>query len=278
MLVDKINQTVHVLREVDAQFKKPCVLWSAGKDSTAMLNLIRGSFFGSIPWDVVHIDTGHKFPEMIKFRDELANDWGFNLLVTQNEARFDPDEHGHHNCCMNLKTKMLKQIINDQGYDAVIVSIRRDEHEIRNVERVTSPRDDLGNWRFVLDEAGKDAPIKSLSNVQLWDLIESDFGDNVNHVRIHPFLVRNYWSEIDVWNYIDKFDVPTNPLYFADNVDGRHRFRSLGCMPCTKPIKSRATTIQQIIDELIVLKAGERDGRNQDKEDNLKVMRYLGYM
>ena len=289
-----VDKSVYIIREANAQFANPCVLWSTGKDSTAMLSLIREAFLGEIPWDVVHIDTGWKFPEMYESRDELAKKWGFNLRVARSAlaGKINPSDGevkaSHQECCQKLKTDMLKEIIETSGYDAVVVSIRRDEHHMRNIERVASPRDKKFRWRLLRKkESGEsgDAPFESLQDTQLWNLIESDFGEDTHHVRIHPFLTNPPWTERDVWLYIKSKDLPFNPLYRADYVEEKYpqckgkRFRSLGCRTCTVPVQSNASTIDEILLELETTKISERSGRAQDKEREqiMRKLRAMGY-
>jgi len=279
-LDELVNKSIYILRETNSQFKNPCVLWSTGKDSTAMLNLIRESFFGSFPWDIIHIDTGWKFPEMYEFRDKLVKDWNLPLVIAKSPfaGKMNPkySKNAHVECCQKLKTDPLKDIIEQRGYDAIVVSIRRDEHYIRNLERVSSPRDKNFRWRFLRkknkDEKG-DAPFESLQDTELWNIYAADFG-NVHHIRRHPIL---HWTENDVWEYIKDRKIPVNPLYFSKK---GHRYRSLGCHTCTSPIPSKAKSIDEIIEELKTTKIPERSGRAQDKEKEqvMRRLRALGYM
>jgi len=283
-----VDTSVYILRETEAQFKKPCILWSTGKDSTTMLSLIRESFFGEVPWDVVHIDTGWKFPEIYEFRDKTAKEWNLPLVIAKSPlaGRMKPEFNGitHAKCCQKLKTEVLRRIIERKGYDAVIVSIRRDEHYMRNLERISSPRDKKFRWNFLRtkkrSEKG-DAPFEPLQDTELWDLYASDFGE-VHHVRRHPML---HWSELDVWEYIKSRGLPYNPLYRADYVAEAYpefkgkRFRSLGCKTCTFPICSEASQIDEIIAEIQTTRVPERSGRAQDKEKEqvMRKLRALGY-
>lgn len=277
VLSELIGKAVFVLRETKAQFKNPCVMWSMGKDSTAMLRLCQDAFLGQVPFPVVHIDTGRKFKEMYEFRDRLTEDLSLDLVVAKSpfvgsgKGVLDND---HETCCQRLKTNVLRSVIEEHGFDAVIVSIRRDEHYIRNIERVSSPRDKQFRWQTLrekkVDEVG-DAPFESLQHVELWDNLQSNFGEDCHHVRRHPILS---WSEFDVWHYIKLRGLPVNPLYFSQ--DGK-RYRSLGCECCTKPIVSDASTIDEVMAELQVTKDAERAGRCQDKEAG-QVMRKLKAM
>ena len=283
---DLVNKSVYVIRETKAQFKNPCVMWSTGKDSTVMLQLIRESFFGEVPFPVVHIDTGWKFKEIYEFRDRLADEWNLDLIIAKSPLAgiLSPQKVSHKECCMKLKTEPLRRIIEKEGFDAVIVSIRRDEHYMRNLERYSSPRDQQFRWIFLKRKKKKtgDSPFEVTRDVELWDLYENDFGMNVHHVRRHPML---HWSEIDVWKFIKLRNLPYNPLYRSDYVSEAYpqfrgkRFRSLGCQPCTFPIESSASTVDEIIEELRTTRIHERNGRIQDKEKEqiMRKLRALGY-
>jgi len=274
-----VKKSIYVLREAKAEFKHPCVLWSTGKDSTAVLSLIKEAFFGEIPWDVVHIDTGWQFKEIYEFRDKLQKDWGFNLVVAKSPlaGKINPTtgKVTHFECCTKLKTEALRNLIEEKNYDAVVVSIRRDEHTMRNIERVFSPRDRNFEWKLVARKESKtgDAPFDSLQPTELWDLYRNYFV-NAHHVRVHPIL---HWTEIDIWKYVKDRNLPVNPLYFAKN--GK-RYRSLGCRTCTEPFESDADTIDKIIQEISTTKTPERAGRKQDKEVKhiMRRLRALGYM
>jgi sulfate adenylyltransferase subunit 2 len=260
---DLIQKSVFIIREAKTQFKNPAVLWSTGKDSTAMLALIKESFFGKIPFPVIHLDTGYKFPEIYDFRDKLAKEWDLNLIVHKRDnSNFHPDKTGHFKCCMELKTNALKDVLKKHKFDALIMSIRRDEHYMRNLERYYSPRDEELKWHLVRpktkDELKEgDAPYVSEQQVEFsgWNLFQSDFGTTCNHVRVHPIL---HWTELNVWEYMKQKNIPFNPLYISKN---GHRYRSLGCIPCTTPIKSDAKTIDDIIEELKNKTIEEIEGR-----------------
>jgi sulfate adenylyltransferase subunit 2 len=287
------EKSIFIIREAYAQFKRLAVLWSTGKDSTTTLWLCRKSFFGKIPFPVIHIDTSYKFPEIYEFRDRIAKEWKLKLIIARNEEALkkgtSPKTTSCFNCCTALKTEALKQVIKKYKFDALILSIRRDEHAMRNVERYFSPRDKEFKWHIIRPKSPEemkegDAPFVSLQPAELagWDLYWSDFGPNVDHVRVHPLL---HWREIDVWRYIKREKIPVNPLYFAKYVEKAYalknkRFRSLGCEPCTIPIDSNANTIDEIIKELETTEIEERSGRAQDKEDKemMRKLRSLGYM
>lgn len=258
------NKTIYIIREAVTQFKNIASLWSVGKDSTTFLWICRKAFFGKIPFPVIHIDTGYKFPEMYAFRDRLVKEWGLRLIVAKNEKAIKEGmspEKGRFECCTKLKTEALKQTLEKYKFDALLLAIRRDEHGIRAKERVFSPRDKNFKWDY------KNQP------PEVWDLFKGIFEDGT-HIRVHPIL---HWTEYDVWRYVKKEGIPVNPLYFAKN--GK-RYRSLGCVPCTKPIDSNADTIDKIVEELRTTQIPERIGRSQDKERAymMQKLRALGYM
>lgn len=258
------NRSLYIIREAYAEFKKPAVLWSTGKDSTATLWLCRKAFFGKIPFPVIHIDTTYKFKEMYAFRDKLAKEWGMDLIVARNEDAIkqgvSPND-GKFECCTQLKTEALKQCLDKYGFDALILAIRRDEHGIRAKERYFSPRDEQFKWNY------RDQPL------EMWDQFQS-ITEGKTHTRVHPIL---HWRELDVWEYVRQEKLPINPMYYA--VNGK-RYRSLGCEPCTFTIDSTASTIDEIVEELKVTRIAERAGRAQDKEKafTMQKLRALGYM
>jgi sulfate adenylyltransferase subunit 2 len=259
------NRSVYILREAYAEFKKPAILWSVGKDSTASLWLCRKAFFGQIPFPVIHIDTGFKFPAMYDFRDRIAREWGFELLVAENRAArqqgVSPASRDKLECCTQLKTRALMDCVEAHGFDALILAIRRDEHGIRAKERYFSPRDQDFKWDY------KNQPL------EMWDQYQSLTREKT-HTRVHPIL---HWRELDIWEYIQQENIPINPLYLAR--DGQ-RYRSLGCQPCTLPIQSAADNVDKIVQELRTTKIAERAGRAQDKEKSfaMQKLRALGYM
>ena len=258
------KKSIAITREAKAQFKNPAVLWSTGKDSTAALWLCKKAFFGKIPFPVIHIDTGYKFPEIYKFRDKIAKEWGFDLIIAQNEEALKSGmspKKGALNCCTALKTEALKNLIEERKFDALILAIRRDEHGIRAKERQFSPRDDNFRWNYTEQPA------------ELWDLYVKP-SEDFSHMRVHPIL---NWTEFNVWEYMKQEKLPVNPLYFAKN--GK-RYRSLGCMPCTVPVESTASNIDEIVEEIRTSISPERAGRAQDKEKAymMQKLRSLGYM
>lgn len=252
------ENSIYVLREAKSRFNNIAALWSMGKDSTTMLALSRKAFLGKVPFPVIHIDNGIDFPETYQFREDLAKKWKLNLIVA--ESKIKPEMSGF-SCCGENKTVALKKVMADYGFDALIVSIRRDEHGIRAKERTISPRTRDFKWDY------KNQP------AELWDDYSSKLDDK-GHVRVHPLLK---WNEIDIWTYIKQEKIPINPLYYSRN---GNRYRSLGCTHCTSPIRSDATKISEIIKELEETRVEEREGRDQDKEKSYVMarLRSLGYM
>lgn len=253
-----VEESIFIIREAKAKFKKICVLWSTGKDSTTILHLIKESFFGEIPFPVVHIDTGFHFRELLKFRDKIAKKWGFNLVVIKNEQAKATPNTSRFNCCTQRKTLALKKYIEENKIDAVLVSIRCDEHGIRGKERVFSPRTSDFKWLYLEQPT------------EIWNLYQTEYPE-ASHVRVHPII---RWSLIDVWKYVKKNNLPVNPLYFKG-------YTSLGCKPCTVPtLLPPPKTIDEIIQRLKKRETEERAGRAQDKEQAyiMQRLRALGYM
>lgn len=259
------DKSIYIIREAFLQFERPALLWSIGKDSTTLLWLCRKAFFGKVPFPVMHIDTTYKFPEMYAFRERYGKEYGLNMVIETNREALDKgvsyDTHDAFTCCHELKTVALQKAIKKHNYDALFVGIRRDEHNIRAKERYFSSRDINFNWNYKNQSA------------EMWDHFQSDT-ETGQHIRVHPLLE---WTELDIWNYIKREDIPVNELYYAKN--GK-RYRSLGCMPITVPVDSNATTIDQIVEELKTTKVAERSGRAQDKEKAyiMQKLRSLGYM
>jgi len=258
------HRSVYVIREAYAHFRRVALLWSIGKDSTTLLWLVRKAFLGHVPFPVLHIDTGYKFPEIYAFRDEQARRWNLDLHVVRNEralaAGMGPSTEKLA-CCTALKTEALRQAIARYGFKALLLGIRRDEHGIRAKERYFSPRDERFQWDY------RHQP------PELWDQFKSRAEDD-SHVRVHPLL---HWREVDVWDYVRRENLPVVSLYFAR--DGR-RYRSIGCAPCCAAVPSQAETIDEIVAELRTTRTAERSGRAQDKESaqTMQKLRALGYM
>lgn len=284
-------QSVYIFREAYREFKNLVMLWSIGKDSTALLWLARKAFFGHVPMPMLHIDTHFKIPEMIEYRDRLAKEWQLNIIFGENAEALEkkytyPDGACDRiTCCRNLKSEALKHTLsgewpryrfdhrlgqyvrdpNTDQYTGVIVGVRADEEGSRSKERYFSPRDKENDW-----DVGDQPP-------ELWNQFKTDFAPGT-HVRIHPLLD---WTELNIWEYIDRENIPVVSLYFNNGVG--KRYRSLGCYPCTSPVESEAGTVREIITELQEGKfanIAERSGREQDKEDGggLETLRREGYM
>lgn len=262
------NQSIYLLREAFNKFDNLAMLWSIGKDSTVLLWLARKAFFGHVPFPLVHVDTTYKIASMIEYRDRLVKDWKLQLVVGKNEevlksgVTFPNGKATRVECCGTLKKDALKQVLEKHHFTGVIVGVRRDEEPTRAKERYFSPRDKNMEWNV------EDQP------PELWDQFKTDFAKGT-HIRIHPLL---HWTELNVWEYIERENIPVIPLYFAD--ENGQRYRSLGCAPCTMPIKSNAKTVRHIIEELRHTRTPERSGRAQDKEseDAFEKLRRDGYM
>jgi len=284
-------KSVHIFREAYANFKSLCMLWSIGKDSTVLLWLARKAFYGHVPFPLVHIDTSFKIPEMIAYRDRFAAEWNLNLIYGQNvqalqEKRTFPDGTiDRIACCGALKTEALKKTLsgewprfkfnhakktyevdkNTEPYAGVIVGARADEEGSRSKERYFSPRNQQSSW-----DVGDQPP-------EFWNQYKTEFAPGT-HLRIHPLLD---WTELNIWEYIERENIPTVSLYY-DHGTGI-RYRSLGCGPCTTPVQSTAKNVHEIIVELKTGKfanIAERSGRAQDKDDGggLETLRRDGYM
>jgi sulfate adenylyltransferase subunit 2 len=284
-------RSVFLFREAYANFKSLGMLWSIGKDSTVMLWLARKAFFGHVPFPLIHIDTAYKIPEMIAYRDRLAAEWRLNLIYGQNRAALEakrtfPDGAVDRlTCCGLLKTEALKKTLSGEwpryrfnhatrAYDldpvaepftGIIAGVRADEEGSRSKERYFSPRTRQNEW-----EVADQPP-------EFWNQFKTEFAPGT-HVRIHPLLD---WTELNIWEYIERERIPTVSLYYNQG-DGT-RYRSLGCYPCTRPVQSDARTPGEIIEELRTGKfanIAERSGRAQDEDDGggLETLRRDGYM
>jgi sulfate adenylyltransferase subunit 2 len=256
------SESIYILREAFNRVTRLSMLWSVGKDSNVLIWLAKKAFFGHVPFPVINIDTGKKMPEMYAFRDAYGEKWGLDLVVVQCPPieTVDPTLPPATRSAAR-KTAALKQIVAERQFDGVIAGIRRDEEGTRAKERVFSPRDNSGHWDY------RDQP------PEFWDQYNAEFRPGT-HVRIHPLL---HWTELDIWHYIEREQIPVVDLYFA-----RHgkRYRSLGDNDITFPVASNATTIAQIIVELSVTRVAERSGRAMDheSEDSFERLRSDGYM
>jgi sulfate adenylyltransferase subunit 2 len=287
-------ESIHILREVAAEFQRPVMLYSIGKDSSCLLRLAQKAFYPApIPFPLLHIDTTYKFREMIEFRDRYTREVGANLIVYTNQEAIDdganPFRLGTQRCCGLLKTKALLDGLRTGPYDAAIGGARRDEEKSRAKERIFSFRDEKGQW-----DPKNQRP-------ELW---------NLYNPRIHPgeslrvFPLSN-WTEMDVWQYIHVERIPIVPMYFAKEremlVRGdtlipleqpfipllpgekpqlvRCRMRSLGCSPCTGAIRSDADTVPKIIEELVSFRRSERENRviDHDQEGSMEIKKREGY-
>jgi sulfate adenylyltransferase subunit 2 len=266
--VDHLDQleaeSIYILREAYKKLGKLGMLWSIGKDSTVLLWLAKKAFYGHTPFPFIHVDTTYKIPEMIEYRDRVAKELGLDLIVHTNQAAIDagmsPSE-GRLKCCAALKTEGLNQVTKIYGFEGLIVGVRRDEEGSRSKERVFSERNQADKWNYT-----KQAP-------ELWNQYKTDFPKG-NHIRVHPLL---QWTELDIWEYIQREKIPIIDLYFAK---AGKRYRSLGCAPCTLPIDSQASNVAEIIEELRHTNVGERAGRAQDQADTyaMQKLRKEGYM
>jgi sulfate adenylyltransferase subunit 2 len=285
------SKSVFLFREAFASFKNLGMLWSIGKDSTVLLWLARKAFFGHVPFPLIHIDTSFKIPEMIAYRNRLAAEWHLNLIYGENRVALDskrtfPDGAVDRlTCCGLLKTEALRKTLsgewpryrfnasrkeyepdpNTEPFTGIIAGVRADEEGSRSKERYFSPRNSQNTWDVA------DQP------PEFWSQYKTDFAPGT-HVRIHPLLD---WTELNIWEYIERESIPTVSLYY-DQGEGR-RYRSLGCWPCTHPVESTARTPLEIIEELRTGKfanVAERSGRAQDSEDGggLETLRRDGYM
>ena len=255
-------ESIYILREAFNRLAKPAMLWSLGKDSNVMVRLARKAFFGRVPFPVVHVDTGRKFPEMYAFRSRYAREWGLELIVGACPPIEDMDPTLPPAArAAARKTAGLKTLIAERGFTGVIAGIRRDEEGTRAKERVFSPRGGGAQW-----DPRNQPP-------EFWDQYNTGLPPGA-HLRVHPLLA---WTEIDIWRYIGRERIPVVDLYFSR---GGKRYRSLGDADITFPIASAAATVPQIIAELAATHAPERAGRAMDheSEDAFERLRAEGYM
>lgn len=262
-------QSIFIFREAFNKIDKMAMLWSFGKDSNVMIWLAQKAFFGSMPFPLIHCDTGLEMDEVYAFRDRYSKEWNVNLIsetcpgIETTDPTLPPAAR-----VAARKTGGLKQVVEKYGFNGIVAGIRRDEEGTRAKERVFSPRDTEGLWDV------KDQP------PEFWDQFMTDFKPGT-HVRIHPLL---HWTELDIWQYIKRESMPIVPLYFArpnpEKNNELYRFRSLGEKGITFPVKSDASTIDEIIAELKITKVPERAGRAMDNEteDAFERLRADGYM
>ena len=286
-------ESIHILREVAAEFQRPVMLYSIGKDSSVMVRLAQKAFYpGPIPFPLLHIDTSYKFHEMVAFRDRFCAEIGARLIVhTNRQALADganPFRLGTQKCCGLLKTRALLDALAAGGYDAAFGGARRDEEKSRAKERVYSFRDSFGQW-----DPKNQRP-------ELWNLFNSRV-DKGESIRVFPL---SNWTELDVWEYIHLENIPVVPLYFARPrpmvvrgemlIPVEHdipllpgeepqmvmcRMRSLGCTPCTGAIRSDADTVPKIIAEMSEFRRSERENRviDHDQEGSMELKKREGY-
>jgi sulfate adenylyltransferase subunit 2 len=286
-------ESIHIMREVVAEFSKPVMLYSIGKDSSVMVRLAQKAFFpGKLPFPLLHVDTTYKFQEMIEFRDKFAKDLGAELIVHTNtkaiEEGANPFKLGTSKCCALLKTRALLDALEEGGYDAAFGGARRDEEKSRAKERVFSFRDKFGQWD------------PKTQRPELWSLYNSKL-EKGESIRVFPL---SNWTEMDVWSYIEMENIPIVPLYYAKEremvVRGNQliplehnmplapgekpqmimsRMRSLGCTYCTGAIASEAATMPEIITELVQFRRSERENRiiDHDQEGSMELKKREGY-
>ena len=256
------NKSIYIIREAYSQLNKVGMLWSIGKDSNVMLWLCRKAFYGRVPFPVIHVDTEKKFSEMYDFRNQYVREWNLNLItekcppLEEVDASLPPAARS-----AARKTAGLKSVLKKNSFTGLFAGIRRDEESTRAKERVFSPRSESGQWNF------RNQP------PEFWNQFKTNFPAGT-HVRVHPLL---HWSEIDIWLYTQRENIPTVSLYFSHK--GK-RYRSLGDQDITFPIRSNATNINEIICELNATKTAERAGRAMDHEaeDAFERLRSDGYM
>ena len=292
-------ESIHVLREVAAELERPVLLYSVGKDSSVLLRLAQKAFApGKLPFPLMHVDTGFKFQEMYAFRDQVARESGATLLVWRNEAAIDrgtnPFALGTQQCCALLKTDALLTGLRHHGFNAAIGGARRDEEKSRAKERFFSVRDAFGQW-----DPRNQRP-------ELWNLYNGRIGPQES-IRVFPL---SNWTELDVWQYVYVEKIPINPLYYARErdvvvrggqlivLDGSFapgarygpspgeriervlcRFRSLGCVPCSGAVRSSASTLEAIVEEMMVARTSERGTRviDHDADGSMETKKREGY-
>ena len=286
-------ESIYILREAAAEFARPVMLYSIGKDSSVMVRLAQKAFYpGKIPFPLLHIDTSYKFPEMIEFRDTFTKGLGAQLIVHQNrealQAGANPFALGTQRCCGLLKTRALLDALDAGGFTAAFGGARRDEEKSRAKERVYSFRDKHGQW-----DPKNQRP-------ELWNIFNSKI-DKGESIRVFPL---SNWTELDIWLYIHAEKIPIVPLYYAREREVverngslvviyseqqlfpgektkavKCRMRSLGCVPCTGAIPSEADTVPKIIEEMVLFRRSERENRaiDHDEEGSMELKKREGY-
>lgn len=287
-------ESIHILREVAAEFSNPVMMYSIGKDSSVMLHLAQKAFApGKLPFPLLHVDTLWKFKEMIEFRDRRAKEVGFELITHSNtegiEMNISPFTHGSKVHTEIMKTESLKQALNNGKYDAIIGGARRDEEKSRAKERIFSFRDKNHRWN------------PKNQRPELWNIYNTAIQKGES-VRVFPI---SNWTELDIWQYIYLEGISIPSLYFAKErdvveyegikimVDDERvpqkllknakkeivRFRTLGCYPLTGAINSSANTLPEIIKEMLLSKNSEREGRliDKDQEGAMELKKIEGY-
>lgn len=276
-------ESIHIFREVAATFTKPVMLYSVGKDSSVLLHLAMKAFYpAKPPFPFLHVDTTWKFREMIEFRDNLSKKLGFDLLVHTNQEgvaqNINPFDHGSNVHTNIMKTVALRQALDKYGFDAAFGGARRDEEKSRAKERIFSFRDDKHAW-----DPKNQRP-------EMWKIYNTRVKQGES-IRVFPL---SNWTELDIWQYILVEDIPIVPLYFAakrpvverdgmlimvdddrmklhpDEVPQQKmvRFRTLGCYPLTGAIESEAETLEGIVQEMLIARTSERQGRLIDKDES----------
>ncbi|MBB1385490.1 MULTISPECIES: sulfate adenylyltransferase subunit CysD [Pseudoalteromonas] len=287
-------ESIKIMREVAAEFENPVMLYSIGKDSSVLLHLARKAFYpAKIPFPLLHVDTNWKFREMIEFRDRIAKEYGFDLLVHKNpegiEMGVGPFTHGSGKHTDIMKTQGLKQALNKYGFDAAFGGARRDEEKSRAKERVYSFRDKHHRW-----DPKNQRP-------ELWNTYNSQVNPGES-IRVFPL---SNWTELDIWQYIYQENIDMVPLYLAKErpvvdrdgtlimVDDERmplnegevpqmksvRFRTLGCYPLTGAVESTASNLTEIIEEMLLSTSSEREGRviDHDSAGSMEKKKREGY-
>jgi sulfate adenylyltransferase subunit 2 len=268
-------ESIYIFREAFNKIDRLAMLWSFGKDSTVMIWLARKAFFGHVPFPLIHCDTELEMDEVYAYRDQYEAEWGVKLIreICPPIETTDPSLP-HDARVAARKTGGLKNVIAKHQFQAIIAGIRRDEEGTRAKERVFSPRNSDSRW-----DVANQPP-------EFWNQYMTDFPEGT-HVRVHPLL---HWTELDIWHYIRRENIPVVPLYFArpygeffgqDYQGAMMRFRSLGEKGITYPLPSTAITIDEIIAELKVTKVSERAGRpmgGDRDESSFERLRADGYM